>query len=153
MAFSLIEIRSGERKTFSTKDLLALIGDSINDEILLKGNTYRLSSGLEVLEADLSNLDTSISWVNHAFVVEEEGQNVFINPVSITDTNSVFLTVNNVLYTYGTEADYHIQDDRMYWHGAFDLDPQDRIQMKALMLEISTPPTPPTNPDTIAENE
>ena len=152
MGFSLLDIRTGQRTTFATKDLLAILGDSINDEITIDGTVYRLSSSTEVIEVDASNLQTSFSWQNETIEIEEDAQSAFINPIPGVDTNSVFLTVNNVLYTHGVEADYHIQDDRIYWHGAFDLETTDRMQLRAMQVEISQEPNN-TNPDTIAENE
>ena len=36
MAFTLKEVRTGQQHTFSAKEILELIGDRINDEIIIR---------------------------------------------------------------------------------------------------------------------
>lgn len=129
MAFSLKELRTGETKTFTLKEVLKFLGDAVNDEILIGEEVYRISSCQEI-GGDGTPATLNIDWVTLELVIESNGENTFFFPETIFDTDSIFLTVNNVVYQYGVSFDYHIQDDRLYWHGPFELERSDRVILK-----------------------
>lgn len=127
MAFTLKEKRSGSTRVFSTRELLELIGDRVNDEIIIRDEVYQISS---CADFSLGGSAGNIDWITLELTILENGENVFFNPEVITDTDSVFLTVNSVLYQYGTTRDFHIEGDRLYWHGGFDLETTDRVVLR-----------------------
>ena len=129
MAFTLKEIRTGQLHTFSAKEILELIGDRINDEIIIRDEVYRISSCVDLSLGSATSADT-IDWITLELSMESNGETVFYNPELITDTDSVFLTVNSVLYQYGVDRDFHIEGDRLFWHGGFDLEMTDRVVVR-----------------------
>lgn len=130
MAFSIKSLRSGEAKVFSTKQLLSLVGDPVNDEIVIDGETYRISTC-----QDISGCGTAaIDWILAELPVTANGQTSFYAPDFIDDADSVLLTVNNVLYTQGLTGEYHVDGDRIYWHGAFALETDDRVVLRYPLL-------------------
>ncbi len=44
MGFTLRHLRTGETKAFSTKEVLEMLGDPVNDEIVVHNEVYRISS-------------------------------------------------------------------------------------------------------------
>ena len=44
MGFTLRHLRTGETKAFSTKEVLEMLGDPVNDEIIVHNEVYRISS-------------------------------------------------------------------------------------------------------------
>lgn len=129
MAFSLKDLRTGQSKAFTLKEVLKFLGDAVNDEIVIGDQTYSISSCQE-LGGDGTPAPISIDWITLELVIESNGENTFFFPDTIVDTDSIFLTVNNVVYQYGVRFDYHIQDDRLYWHGPFELETTDRVILK-----------------------
>jgi hypothetical protein len=129
MAFTLKEIRTGQLRTFSAKEILELIGDRINDEIIIRDEVYRISSCVDFSLGGGTSSGT-IDWITLELTMESNGETVFYNPELITDTDSVFLTVNSVLYQYGVDRDFHIEGDRLFWHGGFDLEMTDRVVLR-----------------------
>lgn len=128
MAFTLKEVRTGQLRTFSAKVILELIGDRINDEIIIREEVYRISSCVDFsLGAGTS---ATIDWITQELSVGTNGETVFYNPELITDTDAVFLTVNSVLYQYGVDRDFHIQGNHVFWHGGFDLEITDRVVLR-----------------------
>jgi len=131
MAFTLEEIRSGQLRTFSAKEILELIGDRINDEIIIHDEVYSISSCVDFsLDGGGGTSSGTIDWITLELSMESNGETVFYNPELITDTDSVFLTVNSVLYQYGVTRDFHIEGDRLFWHGGFDLETTDRVVLR-----------------------
>lgn len=128
MAFTLKDIRTGQTHTFSLKEVLKYLGDPVNDEIMIGEDAYRISSFQELGGGEGGSV--SIDWVILGLTVESNGEASFYFPGVIQDSESVFLTVNNVLYQYGIGQDYHIQDDRLYWHGPFALETTDQMVLK-----------------------
>lgn len=128
MAFTLIQKRTQTPVTFTEQHLLEHIGDAINDEIVLQGEVYRISSFAPV-PTDGGAAPVS-DWISAELTVESAGQHVFLAPQAITDPESVFLTVNSVLYQYGETRDFHLQEGSLYWHGSFDLEPTDRLVIR-----------------------
>ena len=132
MAFTLKAVRSGQIKTFSAKEILELIGDRINDEIIIRDEVYRISSCVDFSLGGGGGGSTagSIDWVTLELTMAANGETVFYNPEVITDTDSVFLTVNSVLYQYGVDRDFHIEGDRLFWPGGFDVEMNDRVVLR-----------------------
>lgn len=125
MAFRVKTLRTGEYFTFTAKQILHLIGDSVNDEIVIDGETFRISTCHEIETG--TGVGGNIDWQAEAVVIPSNGESAFYFPVPVLDTQSLFLTVNNVLYNYGIEADFHIEGDRLYWHGRFPLETDDEM--------------------------
>ena len=44
MAFTLTQVRTGEQKNFSVREILELLGDPINNEIIIHGESYRINN-------------------------------------------------------------------------------------------------------------
>tara|TARA_B110000037_G_C16733919_1_gene348252 strand:+ start:150 stop:569 length:420 start_codon:yes stop_codon:yes gene_type:complete len=131
MAFTLKEVRTGQQHTFSAKEILELIGDRINDEIIIRDEVYSISSCVDFsLGGGDSTSSGVIDWITLELSMESNGETVFYNPEIINDTDSVFLTVNSILYQYGLNRDFHIEGDRLFWHGGFDLDTTDRVVLR-----------------------
>ena len=128
MAFTLKERRSGNRHSLSVLEILRHIGDSINDEIIINEKVYLISSFQE--QDSPGGSGTSIDWLSKELVITTNDATTFNFQESISDTDSIFLTVNNVLYQYGPNKDYHIQDSLLYWHGGFSLETSDSIIIK-----------------------
>lgn len=147
MAFSLLEKRSGITRNFSTRDLLDLIGDRINDEIILKEEVYRISSCQELSIPSEPGLPSGVDWVTHELIVEENGQRIFGQNEPIADTDAIFLTVNSVLYQYGTNRDFHLHEQQIHWHGGFELEPSDRVVLRYPVAITEEPDGPETAPD------
>ena len=131
MAFTLKEVRTGQLRTFSAKEILELIGDRINDEIIIRDEVYSISSCVDFsLGGGGGTSSGVIDWITLELIMESNGETVFYNPEVINDTDSVFLTVNSVLYQYGVDRDFHIEGDRLFWHGSFDLEMTDRVVLR-----------------------
>jgi hypothetical protein len=128
MAFTLKEVRTGQLRTFSAKVLLELIGDRINDEIIIREEVYRISSCVDFSLG--GGTTATIDWITQELSVGTNGETVFYNPELITDTDAVFLTVNSVLYQYGVDRDFHIQGNKIFWHGGFNLETNDRVVLR-----------------------
>jgi hypothetical protein len=44
MAFTLTQVRTGEQKNFSVREILEHLGDPINNEIIIHGESYRINN-------------------------------------------------------------------------------------------------------------
>jgi hypothetical protein len=122
MSFT-INTLSGQTLTLSMASVLRLVGDAINDEVVLDGQVCRISSAQDVVPPSLA-----IDWVITPLPVTQSGQTVFQLPVVITDPESAFLTINNIGYVHGLH--YKIQGDRLDWYGDFVLEPTDDVNIK-----------------------
>ena len=133
MSFLLTPLQSEDSETFSTKEILELLGDPINDEILIKGKPYRLSSfiGLGAEDIDLNN-----------FVLNEEeivvpaihnNQFTIINPFR-PDKSLVF--INGINYRHGVNKDFHVMNKNLIWHGQIDLAENDTIVIRYLDYNV-----------------
>ena len=125
MNFS-IKTLTGEQKTLGIQDLLGLLGDAINDEIIIGGKTYRISTAQFI--ASGGSPTTPVDWVVTPLPVQGSGQDRFSLPQVILDPESAFFMVNNVDYTHGVH--YHFEDAELVWHGAFALEPSDELHIK-----------------------
>lgn len=122
MNFQIQTLR-GEQKTLGIQDLLGLLGDKINDEIIIGDDTYRISTAQSV-----GSVATEVDWVITPLTVQASGQDRFQLPLAILDSESAFFTVNNVDYTHGVH--YHFEDKELVWHQAFALEQSDEVHIK-----------------------
>jgi hypothetical protein len=118
-----IQTLRGEQKTLGIQDLLGLLGDKINDEIIIGDDTYRISTAQSV-----GSVATEVDWVITPLTVQASGQDRFQLPLAILDSESAFFTVNNVDYTHGVH--YHFEDKELVWHQAFALEQSDEVHIK-----------------------
>lgn len=125
MNFSIKTLR-GEQKTLGIQDLLGLLGDTINDEVVINNETYRISTATSI--ATGGSPATPVDWVITPLTVQASGQDRFQLPQAILDPESAFFTVNNVDYTHGVH--YHFEGTELVWHQAFALEPTDEIHIK-----------------------
>jgi hypothetical protein len=126
MPFILRKVSTGDAKTFTAREILGLIGDKINDEIIIQGEVFRISTCQEISGGGIFIMD----WISRTLDIRFDGDTVFYMPDTVEDKESVFLTVNNILYTHGVQADYHIEADRIYWHGNFALETSDKLVVR-----------------------
>lgn len=123
MNFSIKTIR-GAQRTLGIQDLLGLLGDSINDEIVIGDETFRISTAQSITATGGSPVD----WVVTPLTVQSSGQERFSLPQAILDPESAFFTINNVDYTHGVH--YHLENTDLVWHQAFMLEPTDEVFIK-----------------------
>jgi hypothetical protein len=113
MAFRLVHIITGETADFSTQDVLDILGDPINDEIVIKGEVYRLST-FEDAGGD-GSLPQVVFRTTEFIVPDSETVDFqFINDAS---PDSVLLTLNGKVCIYGEDKDFHIAHNVILWHG------------------------------------
>lgn len=130
MGFTLRHLLTGETRDFSTKQLLEILGDKVNDEIQLYGEVYRISSFIATDGGDFT--PPVLEW-NSLTIPTADGVTSFA--FSATDeTTGLFLTVNGVLYEYGPTKDFHIAGGNILWHGTFALDSKDVMIVKWLKM-------------------
>ncbi len=136
MLFKLTNIRNRIQKTFSTKDLLNLIGDRVNDEIRFGKERYRISS-LEDLDSGgptSGNLVWRPEWNKTNLAVSISGQVEFHFEPNINDPEGLFLVVNGALFDHGSHSAFHVDEGVLHWHGRFSLEPTDVVYVKYLTL-------------------
>ncbi len=137
MQFILTHINTGAQQTFSTKDLLGILGDRINDEIEIKGQRYRISTALSV---DSSGGEGSVpqtwraDWQKLPIAISTNAQEEFVVHVNVSDPEGLFLVVNGALYDYGQNSAFHIDGEKLFWHGGFNLETTDNMYIKHLTL-------------------
>jgi len=136
MLFKLTNIRNRIQKTFSTKDLLSLLGDRINDQIRFGKEVYRLSS-LQEINPESENPENLIwkpEWVKTNLIVATSGQVDFPFEPNINDPEGLFLVVNGAMFDHGAQSAFHVQDSLLHWHGRFNLETTDVVYIKYLTL-------------------
>ncbi len=136
MLFKLTNIRNRIQKTFSTKDLLSLMGDRVNDEIRFGKEKYRISS-LQELGTDSEPSGSLIwrpEWIKINLLVTTSGQVDFPFEPNITDPEGLFLVVNGAMFDHGSHSAFHVQDSLLHWHGRFNLETTDVVYVKYLTL-------------------
>lgn len=129
MAFTLTHIRTGEQQTFTIQVLLEKIGDPINDEIIIKGEAYRIAGVQESATGTVSG-----NWQRETIEVTESDQTEFEVDINTSDPEGLFLVVNGALFDYGQTGAFHIEGTTLYWHGRFNLSPSDQVYIKFLTL-------------------
>ncbi len=140
MAFSIQRVGATESETFTTVDILRILGDKVNDEIKINGHAYRLSTVQEfggnggTVDPSLIPLP-SVDWIRTPLNIITGGQTNFQVNVPINDPEGLLLVVNGAMYDYGNEAAFHLEGNNLYWHGGFTLEITDRIYLKYLTLK------------------
>lgn len=130
MGFTLKHLRTAEVKSFSTKEILEILGDKINDEILLNGEVYRISSFVATDGGDYT--PPTFEWKT-VTLSALKGASIF--PFNFTsETTGLFLTINGILYEYGIDKDFHVENGKLLWHGGFTLEATDIILVKWLKI-------------------
>lgn len=125
MAFTLKHIRTGKSELFTLQVLLEMLGDSINDEIVIKGEAFQITS---VKESGFASSD----WQKQVLNVTSNGQNQFEIELNTSDPEGLFLVVNGALFDYGQNGAFHIDGTTLYWHGQFGLEITDMVYLKYL---------------------
>ncbi len=136
MLFKLTNIRTRIQKTFSTKDLLGLIGDRVNDEIRFGKERYRIST-IQELDGQSSESGALIwrpEWNKVNLIVTTSGQMDFPFEPSAGDPEGLFLVVNGALFDHGSHSAFHVDGGVLHWHGRFNLEPTDVVYVKYLTL-------------------
>ncbi len=128
MGFSLRTIRDNKLKVFSIKKILELLGENINDEILIDGKSYRISSFLS-LDGSGGTGQTIVCQTLELLVVKGD-QFQFPISESISSASNIKLFVNGIFYSYGINKSYHISSSNLIWHGDFALETTDEIILK-----------------------
>lgn len=137
MAFTLTHIRTGEQKNFTVREILELLGDPINDEILIRGESYRINNVQGDLSSGGGGTGTSTwraDWQKIPMTVSVSGQTQFSVNVNTTDPEGLFLVVNGAIYDYGINSAFDINSGTLNWHGGFNLEPTDHVYIKHLTL-------------------
>jgi hypothetical protein len=135
MAFTLTKVRTGEQQNFTVREILELLGDPINNEIVIRGESYRINN----VQGDLSSggSDTSTwraDWQKIPITVGSSGQTQFSVNVNTNDPEGLFLAVNGAIYDYGVNSAFDISSGILNWHGGFNLEPTDHVYIKFLTL-------------------
>jgi hypothetical protein len=136
MAFTLTQVRTGEQKNFSVREILELLGDPINNEIIIHGESYRINN----VQGDLGSgggTDSSTwraDWQKIPISIGSSGQNQFSVSVNTSDPEGLFLVVNGAIYDYGINSAFDINSGTLNWHGGFNLEPTDNVYIKYLTL-------------------
>ena len=128
MAFQLKRVGSDVTVILTMRDVLALLGDAVNDEVVFSGQPYRISS-CEELGGGAGGA-AGVDWLSVTLPVASDGQTDFALPSGVTDPESLFLTVNNVVYEYGLERSYHVEGSILIWHGPMPLEQADRVILR-----------------------
>jgi hypothetical protein len=129
MAFSLSKVSDGERKTFSDKLILEILGDVINDEISIDGEAYRISSFVNI--GGEGSGQTQV-WLTSDLLITQNNQTEFSLTQAIDDPATACLVINHILYRHGSQHDFHITNQVLYWHGGFPLEPSDQMYLRFL---------------------
>jgi hypothetical protein len=136
MAFTLTQVRTGEQKNFSVREILELLGDPINNEIIIHGESYRINN----VQGDLGSgswTDSSTwraDWQKIPISIGSSGQNQFSVSINTSDPEGLFLVVNGAIYDYGINSAFDINSGTLNWHGGFNLEPTDNVYIKFLTL-------------------
>ena len=136
MAFTLTHIRTGEQRDFTVLAILQLLGDPINNEIFIRGESYRINN----VQGDIGGGgggNMRADWQKIPMVVEQSGQTEFSIDINTADPEGLFLAVNGAIYDYGINSAFDIDSGTLNWHGGFNLEPTDHVYIKYLTLTSS----------------
>lgn len=135
MAFTLTHIRTGEQRDFSILEILQLLGDPINNEIIIRGESYRINDVQGDFGGGSPNGSTwRADWQKIPMTVGESGQTQFSISINTSDPEGLFLAVNGAIYDYGINSAFDIDSGTLNWHGGFNLEPSDHVYIKYLTL-------------------
>ena len=137
MAFTLTQVRTGQQNNFTVREILELLGDPINDEIIIRGESYRINN----VQGDLGggggstdNVTWKADWQKVPLTIGVSGQNQFSVNLNTSDPEGLFLAVNGAIYDYGVNSAFDINSGTLNWHGGFNLEPTDHVYIKYLTL-------------------
>jgi hypothetical protein len=134
MAFTLTHIRTGEQINFTIRDILQMLGDPINNEIVIQGESYRINN----VQGDIGGGGTwRADWQKIPMSVDQSGQTEFSIDINTADPEGLFLAVNGAIYDYGINSAFDIDSGTLNWHGGFNLEPTDHVYIKYLTLTSS----------------
>jgi hypothetical protein len=132
MIFKLKNIQTGLFQNFRIKQILELLGDTIDDQLRIKDQVFEISS---CIETDGTGTGiSSFQWVKNNLTVSVAGQTEFAFPHEIIDTEGLFLTINGILCEYGQNADFYIANGKLIWNGVYQLEQVDKINIKYLQI-------------------
>ncbi len=130
MAFTLTHIRTGDQINFTIRDILQLLGDPVNNEILIRGESFRIND----VQGDIGGGNWRADWQKIPMAVEQSGQTEFSIDLNTNDPEGLFLAVNGAIYDYGINSAFDIDSGTLNWHGGFNLEPTDYVYIKYLTL-------------------
>lgn len=130
MGFTLRHLRTAEVEHFSTKELLEILGDKVNDEILLNGEVYRISS----FEATDSGDFVAPTFLWESIQLQAANNATIFPFTGSSETIGLIFSINGVLYEYGLTKDFHVENGQLIWHGGFSIDAKDRLVVKWLKI-------------------
>ena len=134
MAFTLTHIRTGQQINFTIREILQLLGDPINNEIFIHGESYRINNVQGDIGSGTESSTWRADWQKIPLTVDESGQTEFSVNVNTTDPEGLFLAVNGAIYDYGVNSAFDILSGTLNWHGGFNLEPTDHVYIKFLTL-------------------
>jgi hypothetical protein len=130
MAFTLTHIRTGEQRDFTIREILQLLGDPVNNEILIRGESFRIND----VQGDIGGGNWRADWQKIPMAIEQSGQTEFSIDLNTNDPEGLFLAVNGAIYDYGINSAFDIDSGTLNWHGGFNLEPTDHVYIKYLTL-------------------
>ncbi len=130
MAFTLTHIRTGEQRGFTIREILQLLGDPVNNEILIRGESFRIND----VQGDIGGGNWRADWQKIPMAIEQSGQTEFSIDLNTNDPEGLFLAVNGAIYDYGINSAFDIDSGTLNWHGGFNLEPADHVYIKYLTL-------------------
>jgi len=150
MAFRIKKLGEDTFKTFTMRDILSLIGDTVNDEVRIRGEVFRISTTEEIVP-DSGNGSSggsgpyipgpsapiTLDWIRVPIEVTTPGQETFNVALPLNDLEGLLLVVNGAVYDAGST--FHVQQDALQWHGGFQLDVNDSVYLKYLVLSSTDP--------------
>jgi hypothetical protein len=134
MAFTLTHIRTGEHRDFTIREILQILGDPINNEIFIRGESYRINNVQGDIGGGGGNGNWRADWQKIPMAVEQSGQTEFSIDINTADPEGLFLAVNGAIYDYGINSAFDIDSGTLNWHGGFNLEPTDHVYIKYLTL-------------------
>ena len=134
MAFTLTHIGTGEQRDFSVREILQLLGDPINNEIFIHGESYRINNVQGDIGGGTGSGTWRADWQKIPVSVGVSGQTEFAISVNTSDPEGLFLAVNGAIYDYGISSAFDIDSGTLHWHGGFNLEPTDHVYIKYLIL-------------------
>lgn len=153
MAFRIKKLGENTFKTFTVRDILGLIGDTVNDEVRIKGEVFRITTAEEI-EPESGNGSGSgsgggapyvpgpstpitVDWIRVPIEVTSPGQETFNVQLPLNDLEGLFLVVNGAVYDAGSA--FNVQQGALQWHGSFPLDVNDSVYLKYLAITSADP--------------
>lgn len=126
MTFILQNIRSGQPKEFSIKDLLSILGDPVNDEIRIGKQRFRISTCVELGGTE----GEANQWLKIPITVTVNGQTQFAIQLDTSNLDGIFMVVNNLVYDHNTS--FTVSPTTLNWIGEFPLEISDSVYIKQL---------------------